>query len=114
MEVTLHKRKNVNIVSVKGRMDAVCTMDFEKILEEQIASGETLFIFDFSHLEYISSAGLQCVLMAAKRLEPREGAIALAALKGTVKEVFEISGFSSIFPIYESVDGALAGDRFSG
>jgi anti-anti-sigma regulatory factor len=32
----------------------------------------------------------------------------LAALKGMVREVFEISGFSSIFPIYESVDAALA------
>ncbi len=108
MEVALRKEKNVVIVSVTGRMDAVCTLDFEKTLEDQMAAGETRFILDFSDLEYISSAGLQCILSAAKRLEPREGEIELASLKGTVKEVFEISGFSSIFPIHESVEAALA------
>ncbi len=109
MDVALRKEKNAVIVSVKGRMDAVCTMDFEKVLDDQIAAGETRFIIDFSGLEYISSAGLQCILSTAKKLEPRQGEIVLAALRGTVKEVFEISGFSSIFPIFESVDAALAG-----
>ncbi|PKG31245.1 STAS domain-containing protein [Methanoregula sp.] len=109
MEVACRKEKNTVIVSVTGRMDALCSMDFEKILDEQIAAGETRFILDLSGLEYISSAGLQCVLTTAKKLEPRQGDLILAALKGTVKEVFEISGFSSIFTIAESVDSALAG-----
>ena len=39
MEVACRKEKNAAVVSVKGRMDAVCFMDFEKILDEQIASG---------------------------------------------------------------------------
>ena len=108
MEVALRKEKNVVIVSVKGRMDAVCTMDFEKALEDQLALGETRFILDFSGLEYISSAGLQCILTTAKQLETGQGEMVLSALRGTVREVFEISGFSSIFTIYESVEAALA------
>lgn len=109
MEVAFRKEKNTAIVSVTGRMDALCSMDFENILDEQIAAGETRFIIDFGGLEYISSAGLQCILTTAKKLEPRRGDLILAALKGTVKEVFEISGFSSIFTITDSVDSALAG-----
>jgi len=109
MEVVCRKEKNAAIVSVTGRMDALCSADFEKVLDEQIAAGETRFIIDFSGLEYISSAGLQCILSTAKKLEPRQGDLILAALKGTVKEVFEISGFSSIFTLAESVESALAG-----
>jgi anti-anti-sigma factor len=108
MEVALRKEDNTMVVSVKGRMDAVSAADFEKILEDQLTAGETRFILDFNDLEYISSAGLQCILAAAKQLEPKQGQMVLAALKGMVREVFEISGFSSIFPIYESVDAALA------
>jgi len=108
METALRKEGNAVIVSVKGRMDAVCSMDFEKVLEDQIAAGETRFIIDFSGLEYISSAGLQCILSAAKMLEPKKGDLQLASLKGTVKDVFEISGFSSIFSIFDSVKSALA------
>ncbi len=108
MDVTFRKEKNAAIISVKGRMDALCFMDFEKILDDQIGAGETRFIIDFSDLDYISSAGLQCILAAAKKLEPRGGDLLLAGLKGTVREVFDISGFSSIFTITESLDSALA------
>jgi len=73
MEVALRKEDNTMVVSVKGRMDAVSAADFEKILEDQLTAGETRFILDFNDLEYISSAGLQCILSAAKQLEPKQG-----------------------------------------
>lgn len=108
MEVTFRKEKNATVISVKGRMDALCFMDFERILDEQIGAGENRFIIDFTDLDYISSAGLQCILAAAKKLEPRGGDLLLSGLKGTVREVFDISGFSSIFTIADSLDEALA------
>jgi anti-anti-sigma factor len=107
MEIDLKKKQNTIIITVKGRMDAVCATDFDQTLEEKINAGECSFILDFGSLEYISSAGLQCVLAAAKNLENKKGRIMLADLKGTVKEVFEISGFDTMFSIYESVDEAL-------
>jgi anti-anti-sigma factor len=107
MEINLKKERNTIIIAVKGRMDAVCATDFDQALEEQIRTGENQFILDFSSLEYISSAGLQCILAVAKNLEAKEGRIVLAALRGTVNEVFEISGFNTMFSIFESVEDAL-------
>ena len=107
MEIDLNKEQDTIVIAVKGRMDAVCATDFDQTLEEKINDGECSFILDFSSLEYISSAGLQCILAAAKNLENNKGRIKLAALKGTVKEVFEIAGFDTMFSIYESVDEAL-------
>lgn len=108
MEINTRKEKNAVVVSVKGRMDAVSSADFEKELATLMAEGESTFIIDFGELDYISSAGVRSILIAAKKLKAREGYLSLCSLKDLVEEVFKISGFSSIIPIYESVNSALA------
>lgn len=101
------KKKDCLIVTVEGRMDAVTAPDFEQCLKGWINDGETMFVVDFGGLDYISSAGLRSILMIAKSLKVKEGQMMLCALRDTVKEVFEISGFSTIIPVYESVETAL-------
>ena len=101
------KEKDRFIVTVKGRMDAVTAPEFEKCMREWIDAGETEFIVDFGGLDYVSSAGLRSILTIAKNLKMKEGQIVLCALRDTVKEVFEISGFSSIIPVRESIEAAV-------
>jgi anti-anti-sigma factor len=101
------KEKDRFIVAVTGRMDALTAPEFENRLLDWIHSGETRFIVDFGGLEYISSAGLRSILTIAKNLKKKEGELVLCALRNTVKEVFEISGFSTIIPVCNSVDDAL-------
>ncbi len=108
MEINAAKEKNALIVSVKGKIDAISAPEFEKQLEDWMNQGETDFIINLDELDYISSAGLRSVLVTAKKLKVKNGRIFLAALTDVVKDVFDISGFSSIIPIYESVESALA------
>ncbi len=95
------------IISVKGRLDAVTSPEFENQLSEMISKGDALFVLNLSELEYISSAGLRSILATAKKLKQKEGRILFAGLKGPVDEVFKISGFHSIFKIYDSEEAAL-------
>jgi len=108
MEMSRRKEKNAVVLSVKGRLDAVTSPDFERELTGLIAQGETLFVLDFGKLDYISSAGLRSVLATTKRLKEKQGKLFLSSLRDVVKEVFEISGFSAIIPVYESLDLALS------
>ncbi|MBN1277716.1 MAG: STAS domain-containing protein [Deltaproteobacteria bacterium] len=107
MEIIYNKTGKASVVSVSGRMDGVSAPEFEEKLSAWIAEGETSFIIDFGSLDYISSAGLRSILVTAKKLKAKNGRLLLCTLKDTVKEVFEISGFSSIVPIYESVNSAV-------
>ena len=107
METTKRKEGNATVLSVKGRMDAVSSPEFENEMEGLIAEGEIAFIIDLGELDYISSAGLRGILATIKKLKAKEGQLLLAQLKDVVKEVFEISGFSAIIPIFDSVDAAL-------
>jgi anti-anti-sigma factor len=107
MEINTRKEENATVVSVTGKMDAVSSPELEKDLSQLMAEGEKDFVIDLGELDYISSAGLRVILATAKRLKEKEGKILLASLQDMVKEVFEISGFSAIIPIYESVESAL-------
>jgi anti-anti-sigma factor len=107
MEIQTRKEKNAVIISVKGRIDALTAPGFEKGLSDFILKGETVFLLNFSGLEYISSAGLRSILATSKKLREIQGKILFAGLQGPVEEVFKISGFHSIFKIFDSEETAL-------
>ncbi len=107
MEISARKNGNVLVILLKGRLDALTAPDFDKKIESLLSEGEKALVINFSELEYISSAGLRSILATAKQLKAKDGRILLAELRGAVKEVFEISGFYSIFQIFESEADAL-------
>ena len=106
MDVTSTKSDDRTVVSVAGRVDAVTAPDLEKRLFDLIDDGATHLILDFARMDYISSAGLRVVLSTAKKLKPVNGSVCLAGLSGAVREVFEISGFFSIFKAFDTVADA--------
>jgi anti-anti-sigma factor len=95
------------VVGLEGRMDAVTAPEFEKRMLEQIRQGSAKFILDFSRLEYISSAGLRSVLVTGRSSKAKGGDIACCGLQGVVKQVFEISGFQKLMPIFDCLNDAL-------
>jgi len=107
MEIQKRKEDKAMVVTVSGRMDAVTASDFESALGDLMAQGNKRFVIDFTDLDYISSAGLRSILAAAKKLKGMDGKLSLACLQEVVREVFDISGFSAIIPIYDSVETAL-------
>lgn len=107
MEIQTRKEANATVVTIAGRLDAVTAPEYEKRLNELIAGEEAGFVVDFEGLDYISSAGLRALLATAKKLKVKGGQIRFANVKGTVKEVFDISGFGSIFQMDDSVAASL-------
>lgn len=111
MEITVKKDEKTLVVSVSGRMDAASAPDFDRQVEEQMTKGEYSFLLDLSGLDYISSAGLRSMLTMAKKVRANDGDLILCGLRDIVNEVFDVSGFSTIFKIYDSVEEALTGNK---
>ena len=107
MEIIKSEDNGVAILELKGRMDAVTSPEAEKALRELFDGGSSKLLIDLKSLEYISSAGLRVLLVAAKIIQQKSGKLALSSLTDIVKEVFEISGFSSIFKLFPSRDDAV-------
>lgn len=108
MDIRSMKEANATVMTITGRMDAVTASEYEKSMNALITGGETAIVVDFGGLDYISSAGLRGLLVTAKLLKGKGGQIRFANVKGTVKEVFDISGLGAIFQMDDSVAAALA------
>ncbi len=107
MEIATKKEGSAVVVSVMGRIDAVTAPEFEKGLLALIAVGDYTLVLNLTGLEYISSAGLRSILSTAKQLKAKGGKMLFTGLQGPVKDVFKISGFGSIFKIFETEEEAL-------
>ena len=107
MEIVGKKQSGIYIFTVSGRLDSNTSPDFETRLLGVIKDGDKNFVMNFEGVDYISSAGLRVLLKASKILQNSEGKIILCGLKDYIKEVFEIAGFVTIFPIVSTVDTAL-------
>jgi anti-anti-sigma factor len=95
------------VVTVKGRLDAVSTPDFEKKVLGWTEEGVKKVPLDFSGLDYISSAGPRSILLPAKKLKAVNRSLAVANPSGVVREVFTISSFDTIIPIHDSPASVL-------
>jgi anti-anti-sigma factor len=108
MEISIRQQARAIVVVLKGRMDAVSAPMFESTLADHMAAGASRVVVDCEALEYISSAGLRSLLSTARTLRTRHGELAFAGIKDMVREVFEITGFATMFTIYDSTEAALA------
>ncbi|MBP6261071.1 MAG: STAS domain-containing protein [Chromatiaceae bacterium] len=108
MELTATHQGKALVIAPQGRLDSTTAPAFEKQLMEYLARQSNL-ILDFSALDFISSAGLRVLLMAAKRIGKDNGRFLLCEVSQPVREVLEISGFLGMIEVVGSRDEALAG-----
>ena len=84
-------------IAVEGRLDTLTAPEMEAEISKSLDGIDSL-VFDFSKLDYVSSAGLRVLLGAHKTMAARKGMKVIHANE-IVHEVFEVTGFSSILNI---------------
>jgi anti-sigma B factor antagonist len=107
LAITTSKVQDSLVISLTGRIDANSAKELEQQSLGWIDGGEKKLVLDFTSVDFISSAGLRVILLIAKKLEPLEGKVKLCGLNATLRDVFEISGFSKLFVIVPGVAEAL-------
>lgn len=105
-EIIVHD--GVQQVTLAGRLDSATTSGLEKSMQPLFETAGNRTLIDFSGLNYVSSAGLRVVLMAAKRAKQSQGRLVLCGLLPHVREVFEISGFLKILEVADDRTAALS------
>jgi len=84
-------------IALEGRLDTATSPDLEKELNASL-EGVTALTLDFAKLEYISSAGLRVLLTAQKTMN-KQGTMKILHVNDTIREIFEVTGFSDILTI---------------
>ena len=110
MNVTSRRFANAVVVLAAGRLDQdTCEAfrgDLLKYVEEAAHDGGAI-VLDLSALEYVSSAGLRCFMLASRQAKAQHGRIFVAALQPMVAEIFQISHFNLVFQVFPTVRDAV-------
>ena len=84
-------------IALKGELNSTNSNELEQIVSESLKNVKSL-IFDFTNLDYISSAGLR-ILLVAKKVMDKQGKMVVLHPNESVMDVFEITGFKDILDI---------------
>jgi len=107
MNVKIEKAEEYAFVGVEGRVDTTNANELENSMLQVISDGYTKIILDCSGLDYISSSGLRVFLIVQKKITAAKGQFRLCGLQPGIVEIFDISGFTSIFSIFPNKEAAM-------
>ena len=85
------------IIALTDKLDTTSAPALDEELNGSLDGIETL-IFDFSKLNYLSSAGLR-VLLNTQKLMMKKGKMIIRHPNDVIMSVFEMTGFSTILTI---------------
>jgi anti-anti-sigma factor len=108
LEIREETVDEVRVLGLSGRLDTDTSADLELAVQDLIDAGGSHFVIDLSGVGYVSSAGLRVLLMLGKSVDGK-GSLRLCGLNPTVRQVFDVAGFTQLFAIFANRDAVLAG-----
>lgn len=107
MNLDQETRGDIAILRPVGRLDSATSPELERSVVERLDAGCKRIVFDLADMDYVSSAGLRVILLAGKKLRASQGKLVLAGMRDMAREVFEMSGFLTLFQVAATVDEGL-------
>ena len=110
MDLLSARHGDALVLSPRGRIDHASAEAFKSALAPHLdGSGPgQLLVLDLAGVDYIASIGLRVLMLASRQARAQGGTIVVAALQPLVREIFEISKFTLVFPCFPTVAAALA------
>ena len=95
------------LIEVAGEVNARTSRRLEETFSDLLAQGRNRLVLDASHMEYISSAGLQVLLDAQREARQVGGEVRLVGPNAFVWHVIELAGFDKLFYVSDTRQKAL-------
>ena len=106
-EVTHRGVDGATIVYIDGDLTTNTSPEVEEeileILEEQAGN----LIINVEKVNFIASTGLRVILALGKKMSGKGQKLMVCSMNATTKSVFNMSGFSKLFPTFDTEDEAI-------
>jgi anti-sigma B factor antagonist len=103
-------RGNDLIVVPGNPINHINADNFEARLLSSVAEASAdglRLIIDFRSVAYMSSVGLRVLMRALNEARKNSVEMLIANLGDTMREIFEISRFDKLLPVYDSLEAAI-------
>lgn len=113
MEISHRRLNRVDVLTITGRLTAAEAPQVQERINQLFNEGRYRILLDFAGLEYISSPGLRVLIEGRKRAREWKltdfdrGDVRIVNLPPRIREVFDLTGFTSLFHIYDDLVEAV-------
>ena len=104
------ERDGYAVLTVRGEVDVYTAPKFREQLIELVAQGKQRIVVDLDAVDFLDSTGLGVLVGGLKRLRSHDGDLLLVCNQSRIRKVFEITGLTKVFSIYETVDAATSSE----
>lgn len=107
VSVKEEQKGDILILRMNGRLDAVSSPTAERQVFDYINNGQHKLLFDFSGIDYLSSAGMRMLLSVTKKLKSLSGKLVLCSVTTNVMDVLKMSGFDHVLELSKTEEDGL-------
>ena len=101
MEILEEKIGEVQVLRLKGRLDAPSAKDFKDKINSLVKEENVKFVIDMGAVDFIDSSGLGSLVASLRSVNKSGGDIKISALQNQVRAIFELTRLHRVFGIYE-------------
>lgn len=99
MTLTIKETSEAINALIEGRLDTATSVQFAQDMKPLLDNAGKHIVMDCECMDYISSSGLRLFLSLRKASMAAGGKMTIKNLQEGVKQVFEVTGFVSLFEI---------------
>ena len=97
MKVKSSKNGSACTLTVEGKIDTITAPELDEAVKSNLPKCDKM-IFDFTNVEYITSAGLRVLVFAHRELM-KKGGVTVTGVNESIKKVFTVTGIHKVLKI---------------
>ena len=97
------------IVEVGGEIDVYTAPRLREQLVDLVADGKYHLVVDMERVDFLDSTGLGVLVGALKRVRSNDGDLYIVCTQPRIRKVFEVTGLTKVFQLFDTVDDAING-----
>ena len=101
------EHRGTPVLEVRGEVDVSTAPELRERLLALSEQGRTVAVVDLSDVSFVDSTALGVLVSGVKRLRSAGGDLRLVVTQPRISKVFEITGLTDVFHIYQSADEAV-------
>lgn len=106
-EVTHRETDQAMVIYVDGDLTTNTSPDVEEEIAELLTGKEKHVVINVEKVNFIASTGLRVILALGKKLGGKGLKLTVCSMSQSTKAVFEMSGFTKLFPTHPNEEEAL-------
>jgi len=108
LSVTNREHGGRMVVDLTGEIDVHTAPLLRESVSNLLSAGHHHLVVDMERVDFLDSTGLGVLVGGLKRVRVHDGSLHLVCTQEKILKIFEITGLSKVFPIYPTVDEAVA------